>query len=65
MKCHHLREPQLAMKTIYQIRSKCHSTSLGKDLPKFVNTEYERPYYDGYIKALMWGYETKTINERN
>jgi hypothetical protein len=28
--------------------------SLRKDLPEFVKTEYERAYYEGYIKALMW-----------
>ena len=28
--------------------------SLRKDLSEFVRTDYDRAYYEGYIKALKW-----------
>ena len=45
---------RLAMKTLDEIKSKCHGMGLRQDLPDFVRTDSDRAYYEGYIDALKW-----------
>ncbi len=42
------------MKTLDEIKTKCHGMLLHKDLEDFVMTDSDRAYYEGYIQALEW-----------